>query len=70
MTGTILMALMGLVILTFFVWYGFFVIALPSAAAISFFRDMVVQHSGAATFKPQLGLTMADGGDSIHKEQQ
>ena len=80
--GVGLAVLMGLVILTFVLWYGFFVIALPFAAAISFVRDMVVhpwgkETSGSTTckervpvFNPQLGVTMADGGDAIHKEKK
>ena len=79
MTQTILMMIMGIVVLAFFVWYGFFVIALPTKAAISFLIERVVRHRGGkaisgatrvATFNPQLGITMADGGDSIYKEEK
>jgi hypothetical protein len=79
MTGTILMAVMGLVVLAFFIWFGFFVIALPTTAAISYLRERGVRHWGKeargsvtqfATFNPQLGPTMADGGDTIHKEKK
>jgi hypothetical protein len=80
--GVGLMVLMGLVMLTFFLWYGFFVIALPSTAAISMVKGMIVRHQEKkamdditckeeiATLNPHLGLTMADGGDSIHKEKK
>ena len=80
--GVGLMVLMGLVMLTFFLWYGFFVIALPSVSAISLVRDMIVRYQekrarvGATrkerttALNPQLGLTMADGGDSLDKEKK
>ena len=80
--GVGLMVLMGLVMLTFFLWYGFFVIALPSVSVILLVRDMIVRYqekrAGVGTTRkeritalnPQLGLTMADGGDSLDKEKK
>ena len=78
--GVGLVVLMGLVMLTFFLWYGFFVIALPSVSAISLVRGMIVRYQEKrarvgttrkeriVVLNPQLGLTMADGGDSIEKK--
>jgi hypothetical protein len=80
--GVGLMVLMGLVMLTFFLWYGFFVIALPSISLISLVRDTIAQHQEkrarvgktpkerTIALNPQLGLTMADGGDSIDKKEK
>jgi hypothetical protein len=77
--GIGVMALMGLVMFTFFLWYGFFAIALPSASAISFVRDAVARKRASAgatceeriaVLNPQLGLTMADGGDSLDKNEK
>ena len=80
--GVGLVVLMGLVMLTFFLWYGFFVIALPSVSAISLVRGMIVRYQEKrarvgttrkeqiVALNPQLGLTMADGGDSLDKEKK
>jgi len=80
--GIGVMALMGLVMFTFFLWYGFFAIALPSASAISFVRDAIARHQEkravavenckdqVTALNPQLGLTMADGGDSLDKKKK
>jgi hypothetical protein len=80
--GVSLMVLMGLVMLTFFLWYGFFVIALPYVSAISLVRGMIVRYQEKrarvgttrkeriVALNPQLGLTMADGGDSLDKEKK
>jgi uncharacterized membrane protein len=79
MTQTILMVIMGIAVLAFFLWYGIFAIALPTTAALSFLRERAFRHRGkeaksgvtqVATFNPQLGITMADGGDTIHKEKK
>jgi hypothetical protein len=80
--GVGLMVLMGLVMFTFLLWYGFFVIVLPSVSAISLVRDTIIRYQDKrarvgttreeriAILNPQLGLTMADGGDSLDKEKK
>ncbi len=79
--GVSLIVLMGLVMLTFFLWYGFFVIILPSASLISTFKIIMERHrrrvkegGGSEEYtpilNPHLGLTMADGGKSIEKKEK
>ncbi|MDY6842912.1 MAG: hypothetical protein SVW57_02315 [Thermodesulfobacteriota bacterium] len=73
--GICMAVLMGFTILTFFFWYGFYIIALPAMSLISVVKATIERHRETSdqlcvAVGPQLGLTMADGGKSIHEDEE
>ena len=81
-TGICLAALMVFTILTFVIWYGFYVIALPAVSLVSAAKVMLAGYSGKTigfagngggaylAANPQLGITMADGGDDRNRKKE
>ena len=63
--------LMGLIILSFFLWYGFFVLTLPSISIISaikiMFAHRLLREERTISFSPHLGYTMTDGGEPVRE---
>ena len=78
--GVFLAILMGVTILSFVIWYGSYVIALPMMSLVSVIRGMVTRYREKKarvntslkkhTLNPQLGITMADGGKSIDGDEK
>ena len=73
--GICMAVLMGLTILTFFFWYGFYIIALPAISLISVVKATIERHRETTdrlcvAVGPQLGLTMADGGKFINEDEE
>ena len=73
--GISIAILMVLAILTFAIWYSFYVIYLPVASLISVvkikLKERRLRKAGLDDFYyasiPQVGLTMADGGNHIRR---
>ena len=72
--GACLAVWTGLAALSFVIWYGFYVIALPGMALVTGTRILVGGCSKEKGHKeygyaisPRLGYTMADGGKTVEK---
>ncbi len=71
---------MGLAILAFAIWYGFYIIYLPVASLTSVVKikleerrlrkaGLVADYDFHYASIPEVGLTMADGGSQIEKKK-
>ncbi|MDY6842910.1 MAG: hypothetical protein SVW57_02305 [Thermodesulfobacteriota bacterium] len=54
-------------VIAFILWYGFFIIALPLISLFSTIRKAMRNRHHHLVSNPQLGLTMADGGEKIEE---
>ena len=63
----VIVCIIGGSFIAFTLWYGFYVLALPLMALFSTVKIMIKNRRSHIIHSPQLGFTMADGGEKIEE---